>query len=822
MRCWLAAWCAFALAAGARDLPVFIEDNHASAFEQIVRTVDPDQPHLLLLVDAHSDASAADHSDIIRTGLRRVSTPEERLQRVREWRKGGELQAYNWIEPLMPQPVSKVWWLGGDAAGVAEARHQLDERVGAEVRRSGRLGDRFEAIGLEGLSQPVDLPVIATIDLDYFAGMEAAVCERRFDRIWNAVLAMKNLRMVSFAISRPWLTDDAEAERLLQLALSRSLAVANCRVHLTPFGIEGPDRSERAKEYYGKRSSPPRFDPTRSSPGLRRFFISHRERIGVEDRRWGGLLDGWIAEQGEWRIVADGMQAETDGILRADASAPPVLRVTSSAGRSSGSVRWAVLLPGSASYNVLPELPVGKTFTDTSAPFIQERMEALPPTGDGSLPPAIWQKLLPAGWGRVRLLAEVELAGGGTARTPAVELRITTGKGFRAGLSEQFGMPYVFGAGFLRQGGETGPDTGVGNDCANFLVYAWRRSGRVLPWCNPAQLRRHLTMIRKDCKPGETVAFEPGAIERGLVVHLGSHVAAVWEDRPPLGALTSEDLVVHHLGGIPELIPLAKLLEKRTAFDLMEMPAFGPVAEIGMAGDVNLSGITREEVLLAAAEFRGLPWVANLEGGVGVAQGRRNYEFAFPAGHLDWLNEAGCVAVSQANNHATDGNLSGTREALAARSIGFTGSGRLEAAVVPWSRPDLAVIAVNFVTPGPPAATAEMDGVLTLPGHAVEVRQAIAKAKETGRAVVVLPHWGREFTPEVSTEQVEWARRFVEWGADAVVGSHPHVTQRTDFYRGRPIVYSLGDFIWPGPRRRSPPLFLQIGSDGSIRIVPAR
>ena len=76
--------------------------------------------------------------------------------------------------------------------------------------------------------------------------------------------------------------------------------------------------------------------------------------------------------------------------------------------------------------------------------------------------------------------AEVSADGKSWQRTPAIELRVFTGSGFRAGLSEQFNLPYVFGAGFLRQRGETGPEAGAGNDCANFLVYAWRRAGHRL------------------------------------------------------------------------------------------------------------------------------------------------------------------------------------------------------------------------------------------------------------------------------------------------------------------------------------------------------
>jgi poly-gamma-glutamate synthesis protein (capsule biosynthesis protein) len=48
--------------------------------------------------------------------------------------------------------------------------------------------------------------------------------------------------------------------------------------------------------------------------------------------------------------------------------------------------------------------------------------------------------------------------------------------------------------------------------------------------------------------------------------------------------------------------------------------------------------------------------------------------------------------------------------------------------------------------------------------------------------------------------QVEQARRFIDAGADVVLGSHPHRLQPLVVYRGRPIFFSVGSFVWPGPK----------------------
>lgn len=73
----------------------------------------------------------------------------------------------------------------------------------------------------------------------------------------------------------------------------------------------------------------------------------------------------------------------------------------------------------------------------------------------------------------------------------------------------------------------------------------------------------------------------------------------------------------------------------------------------------------------------------------------------------------------------------------------------------------------------------------------------IARAR-AGGADVVLPflHWGWENEPEPCAHQRKLARLLIDGGADAVIGTHPHVTQGAEMYRGKPIVYSLGNFLF--------------------------
>jgi poly-gamma-glutamate synthesis protein (capsule biosynthesis protein) len=71
----------------------------------------------------------------------------------------------------------------------------------------------------------------------------------------------------------------------------------------------------------------------------------------------------------------------------------------------------------------------------------------------------------------------------------------------------------------------------------------------------------------------------------------------------------------------------------------------------------------------------------------------------------------------------------------------------------------------------------------------------VAKEKHAGRVVVVYAHWGEEYVPPPA-RVVTLAHDFVDEGADIVIGSHPHIVQAHETYKGVPIYYSLGNFVF--------------------------
>jgi len=158
--------------------------------------------------------------------------------------------------------------------------------------------------------------------------------------------------------------------------------------------------------------------------------------------------------------------------------------------------------------------------------------------------------------------------------------------------------------------------------------------------------------------------------------------------------------------------------------------------------------------------------------------------------------------LSVANNHALDFGPEGLLECLrilAAEGIPQVGGGGDLAAA---RRPlvfekhgiRVALVAANGFQAAASAAGDAAAGVAPLEEAAMLAD--IAAARKAADFVVPMVHWGPELVAEPDAADRRLARRMVEAGAAAVIGSHPHVTQTVDVHRGAPIVYSLGNFVF--------------------------
>jgi hypothetical protein len=793
-----AAWWALSLALSAGivqgvtpgDIPIFLSDNHAETFAWITREFPLDEAHVLLLVDAHTDAAAVNHSDALRAALRRVSGLEERAARVSAWRHSGRIQAFNWIEPLMPRPVDRVLWVAGtdlDAATLQQltrrAGGQLDARMEFESRASGSLAGRWQAADLKGLARwtPPDLPVVVSVDLDFFHGMKPGDALAAFSEIWSFAMRLPRLAGVSFAVSRPWLADEEEARRLLEMALDAVMGLDNRRFTFVQDAPEAVDESLKAAEYRTRQTPVPRFHWAGAGAGI-------RSRLEQAARRCGDH------ERSGFDLRVDHAAPSVDEIWRLPSGQPVTVRLhprTHHAARLAPPARWFLVEPGSPAIDLLPATGLGKSFSaSTMGRAVWNRRIYLGESEDGAWTlPATGRD---ASFGTWRVQAQVE-TDGDWIWTPPLELRIQHGRGFRRALGGQFRRPYVFGVGLARRGGLTGPDTGWGYDCANFLIAAWRENGAWMPWSDPAGLRKQLVSLGEGLTAADRPALDPRDLEEGLVIDFGPHVAAVWEDRPPCGTLGPEDLAAHHLGGVPEIITMDRLTAGRGPFALRTRKP-NTSTRIWFGGDIVMD--QREPVLPLADRAPGDLIVANLEG-VGVHKARARpgrYRFVFPARHLRKLEESGVRAVSLANNHAYDAGLSGLLECIAeAERTGLRVAGVAgKEPVVLVKNPQIVLLAASLFAQAGGAGITR-----TLPRDQAALGQQIEELRRGGASVIMMLHGGDEYSPRTNPAQRHWARWCIDRGAALVVFSHPHLVQPLESYRGRPVAFSLGNLVYP-------------------------
>ena len=163
-------------------------------------------------------------------------------------------------------------------------------------------------------------------------------------------------------------------------------------------------------------------------------------------------------------------------------------------------------------------------------------------------------------------------------------------------------------------------------------------------------------------------------------------------------------------------------------------------------------------------------------------------------------------AVSLANNHTGDfgpAAFGQMLDFLDQAKIPYFGGGRdLQQAHTPmlFKRQGITIAVLGYNEFFPRSFEADVDRPGSAWSDDEQVVADIKAARLIHQADVVIPfmHWGVEDEPYATTRQQRLARLMIEAGADAVVGSHPHVTQNTEFYQGRPIVYSLGNFVFDG------------------------
>lgn len=214
----------------------------------------------------------------------------------------------------------------------------------------------------------------------------------------------------------------------------------------------------------------------------------------------------------------------------------------------------------------------------------------------------------------------------------------------------------------------------------------------------------------------------------------------------------------------------------------------------GVRGVVSAHGGKYEYLFSEIASSENSPFltseltVGNLEGVVAErSEPIKEFDFAFDEGVVPVLKLFNFDAVSLANNHTLDQGSSGflkMTEVLSKYGLGYFGH-QIQEDAPSWET------SINGYRIGIAGFNITKQDFNKESGERV-----IRDLKEKNDIVIIQVHWGEEYEIQASSEQIDLGRDFVDWGADVVIGHHPHVMQGMEVYKGTPIFYSLGNFIF--------------------------
>jgi len=167
------------------------------------------------------------------------------------------------------------------------------------------------------------------------------------------------------------------------------------------------------------------------------------------------------------------------------------------------------------------------------------------------------------------------------------------------------------------------------------------------------------------------------------------------------------------------------------------------------------------------------------------------------------LRDAGVSVVTLANNHifdAGDRGFSDTMKNLDEAGILYTGGGKDIGDARAGRYIEKRGVKIGFLgytnlcNKGYVSMAADYPGVAPMDPRMIV--EDIKAAREKADLVIVSLHWGLEDQPIIHPRQTAIAHQLIDAGADAIIGHHPHVPHGIEIYRGKPVLYSLGNLIF--------------------------
>ena len=182
----------------------------------------------------------------------------------------------------------------------------------------------------------------------------------------------------------------------------------------------------------------------------------------------------------------------------------------------------------------------------------------------------------------------------------------------------------------------------------------------------------------------------------------------------------------------------------------------------------------------------------------------KQFTFRVPPDDVSIIREMGIDLVTLANNHTLDYGteaLLDTISTLDDAGIRHVGAGSdlnsaSESVTVSIKSKKIAFIGATRVIPESNWAATDTGAGVFAAYDDTALLEKIKTAKEQADFVVVYVHWGEERKEKPNEAQTTLAHNIVDAGADLVIGAHPHVLQGIEYYKGVPIAYSLGNFVF--------------------------
>jgi hypothetical protein len=226
-----------------------------------------------------------------------------------------------------------------------------------------------------------------------------------------------------------------------------------------------------------------------------------------------------------------------------------------------------------------------------------------------------------------------------------------------------------------------------------------------------------------------------------------------------------------------------------------------PPLRLAFTGDVNLSRGVEDELrlhgesrlteafsILGNHDFL----IINLEGCLtdsGLPQEGEHYVLKASPKRVHSLHKAGVTHVSVANNHSDDYGETGFSSTLRAlQSHGLEPLGEQAGVCILEQHDQRCALLAASLIPG-------NDKLAIQSVAALKEAVSQASSKHKGIPLIIYIHWGLEYQYEPEPWQRELAAELISLGADAIVGHHPHVSQTVEFFDGKPVLYSLGNFV---------------------------